>query len=82
MQAKDTATALFKQLDNTIKEPLLQGKIVSIGISHADNLKQAKELEEIIINTYPQIKIQFVTAMGSVIGAHVGPGALICCSIN
>ncbi|MFA5087035.1 MAG: DegV family protein [Candidatus Paceibacterota bacterium] len=82
MQAKDTANALFKQVESIIKEPLAQGKKVSIAISHADNPTEAKSLEELFAKNYPQAKIEFTAAMGPVIGAHVGPGALICCTVQ
>lgn len=82
MQAQDTANALFKQIESVVKEPLANNKKISVAISHADNLAEAQKLEELIIKNYPQIKIEFVTTMGSVIGAHVGPGALISCSIQ
>lgn len=82
MQAKDTANALFKQIESIIKEPLAQGKKISIAISHADAAEEAKKLEEIFAKNYPQVKIEFVAPMGSVIGAHVGPGALISCTIQ
>jgi DegV family protein with EDD domain len=82
MQAKDTANALFKQMETTVKPALEQGKKVSVGISHSDSLADAETLKKTITEKYPQIKIEFVTATGPVIGAHIGPGALICCSVE
>lgn len=82
MQAQDTANALFKQTENIIKDPLSNNKKISLAITHADNLTEAQKLKELFIKNYPQIKIEFVTQMGPVIGAHVGPGALISCTIQ
>ncbi len=82
MKAADTANALFQQLETTIKQSIEQNKKISVGISHSDNSIEAENLKKYIIEKYPQIKIEFVTATGNVIGAHIGPGALISCSIE
>ncbi|NCB09896.1 MAG: DegV family protein, partial [Bacteroidia bacterium] len=82
MQAQDTASALFKQSEDIIKKPLSEGKKCQIGISHADSLEQAQKLRGLIEKKYPQVKIEFISLTSVVIGAHVGPGTLICCSIE
>jgi DegV family protein with EDD domain len=82
MQATDTANALFKQLESVVRQPLEHGKKISIGISHADSLAEAEKLKNAIVAKYPQIRIEFVTSTGQVIGAHIGPGALIACSVE
>ena len=82
MQAKDTANALFKQIESLIKDPLAQGKKISIGISHSDTLFEAEKLKELLIKNFPEIKIEFLADMGSVIGAHTGPGTLVSCFIE
>lgn len=82
MQAKDTANALLKQLEDVIKKPLNNGKKCRVAISHADNLEQAQRLRGLIEEKYPQIKIEFVSITSPVIGSHVGPGTLICCSLE
>ncbi|MDD5569436.1 MAG: DegV family protein [Candidatus Pacebacteria bacterium] len=79
MQAKDTAGALFKQLESDTKKPLEESKKITVVISHANNLPEAEKLRNLITEKYPQIEILFSTLTGPVIGAHVGPGALICC---
>ncbi|MFA5013106.1 MAG: DegV family protein [Candidatus Paceibacterota bacterium] len=81
MQAKDTADALFKQLESIVKDPLADGKKVSVAISHADNPGEAENLKKMIEEKYPSAKIEFVTETGPVIGAHIGPGSLICCCL-
>ena len=80
MQAKDTANALFKQLEDTLKKPLSEGEKCRVAISHADNLEEAQKLRGLIEEKYPQVKIEFISITSIVIGAHVGPGTLICCS--
>jgi len=82
MQAKDTADALFKQIESVIKKPLSESKACTIAISHADNLEEAQKLRTLIIDKYPQVKIEFISVTSMVIGCHVGPGTLICCSIE
>jgi len=82
MQAKDTSDALFKQIESVIKKPLSENKSCKIAISHADNLEEAQKLKTLIEDKYPQIKIEFLSITSPVIGCHVGPGTLICCSIE
>jgi len=82
MQAQDTANALFKQLEDVIKKPTNEGKKCRVAISHADNLEQAQRLRGLIEEKYPQIKVEFISITSAVIGCHVGPGTLICCSLE
>lgn len=79
MQAKDTAEALFKQLGASIKETLRNNGKIRVGISHFGNPVEAEKLKDLIEQICPQIKIDFVTTMGPVVGSHTGPGTLICC---
>lgn len=73
MQANDVPTALLKEL---IKETI--GKKVRIAIGHADNLEGAQKIKEIIEKELPEIEIAFLSLVDSIIGVHIGPGALIC----
>jgi len=82
MQANDTSDAMFKQIESVIKKPLLENKTCNIAISHADNLEEAQKLRTLILDKYPQVKIEFISITSMVIGCHVGPGTLICCSIE
>jgi DegV family protein with EDD domain len=76
MKAKDTAEALFKELQG-LKNPKLR-----IGISHGDNLEEALRLEKMIKENLPESKIDFISMTSFVIGAHVGPGAVIVCALE
>ena len=82
MQAKDTAEALFKQFEDVAKKPLSENKVCRVAISHADNLEGAQKLRTLIEEKYPQIKVEFISVTSMVIGCHVGPGTIICCSIE
>ncbi|MFA5232231.1 MAG: DegV family protein [Candidatus Paceibacterota bacterium] len=79
MQAKDTASALLKETENLIKR--LPGKYRA-AISHADNLNEALRLEKMIEDRFPGMKIEFVNMTSFVIGAHVGPGAVLVCLLQ
>ena len=46
-----------------------------VFISHADCMKDVRELEEILKNRYGA-KVSVITDVGPVIGAHSGPGTL------
>lgn len=82
MQAKDMAEALFKQFEDTAKKPLSENKVCRVAISHADNLEGAQKLRALIEEKYPQIKVEFISVTSMVIGCHVGPGTVICCTIE
>lgn len=82
MQASDTAEAMFRQFEDVIKKPLSENKSYRTAISHADNLEGAQKLRTLIEEKYPQVKIEFISLTSMVIGCHVGPGALICSSIE
>ena len=80
MQAKNASDALLKELDVQIKEPLAQGEVCRIIISHAGVPEDAEKIKNNILEKYKEkVKIEFISLTSYVIGAHVGPGALICC---
>ena len=82
MQAKDTANALFKQVESVIKKPLEDGLTCRVAISHADAEEEGEKLKKLFEDNYPQVKVAFIGQTSPVIGSHVGPGTLICCSIE
>lgn len=80
MQAKDPATALLKALDDIVKEPLEKGKKCRIIITHGDNGLEAEKIKASVDEKYGEsVRTEFIGLIGPVIGAHVGPGSLICC---
>jgi len=80
MQAKDRPMALFRELEKETKKEREFGKRIRVAIAHADNLEGAQRLKEIIEHEFKEnIDVAFVHLISTVIGAHVGPGTLICC---
>jgi len=80
MQAKDPASALFKTLEDLGKDIISQGKRCRIIITHGDNYTEAEKVKNAIEEKYQgKIIIEFIGLIGPIIGAHIGPGALICC---
>jgi len=83
MNAKDISEALFKQFEDINKKSLAEGKTYRIAISHADNILGAEKLEQMFSKKYPsQVKIDFISMTGVFIGSHVGPGTLMCCTLE
>ena len=83
MNAKDTAEALFKQFEDKNKKSISEGKKFRIAISHADNMKEAQNLKSLFEQKYSsQTKVDFISMTGIFIGSHVGPGTLMCCSME
>ena len=77
MRAKDRPTALFREFEKEIEEGRKSGKKIRGAITHADNLKDAQRLKEMLKKEFPDIEITFLHLISAVIGAHVGPGSLI-----
>jgi len=73
MQAKDMSAALFKELKKNT-----EGKKIKVAIVHADNLEEAEKLKKIINNELKEAEIIFLNLIDSIIGVHIGPGAVIC----
>lgn len=83
MNAKDISEALFKQFEDINKKSLTEGKTYRVAISHADNIVGAEKLEQMFSKKYPsQVKIDFISMTGVFIGSHVGPGTLMCCTLE
>lgn len=82
MKANDTADALFRQFEDVTKKPFSENKTCQVAISHADNLETAQKLRTLIEDKYPQATVEFISVTSMVIGCHVGPGTVLCCSIE
>jgi len=81
MQATDVATAILKELDSQIKPYLEKGKTCRVIISHAGAPSDADKVTSEAKEKYKdKIKIEYISSTSYVIGAHIGPGALICCA--
>lgn len=79
INAKDIAEALLKHFEDVAKKGLQEGKKYRVAISHADNIEKANELKSLLSNKFgDKIKVDFISMTGPFIGAHVGPGTLMC----
>ncbi|KPJ57535.1 hypothetical protein AMJ49_00190 [Parcubacteria bacterium DG_74_2] len=71
---KDIATALFKEFETKLSK-LKSNGIIKVAITHADNLKEAIELKEMVQNL-KNTEISFINLIGNILGGLTGPGAL------
>lgn len=79
IHAKDIAEALLKQFEDVTKKGIQEGKNYRVAISHADNIEKANELRSLLLEKFKdKIKVDFISMTGPFIGAHVGPGTLMC----
>jgi DegV family protein with EDD domain len=83
MNAKDIAEALLKQFEDVTKKAMQEGKKYRVAISHADNMEKANELKSLLSDKFgDKIKVDFISMTGPFIGAHVGPGTLMCATLE
>ena len=54
-----------------------QGKTYRVAIGHANCEENAKRLHEELLDKLPDIESSYVTELGSALGVHAGPGALV-----
>lgn len=79
IHARDIAEALLKQFEDVTKKEMQEGKKYRVAISHADNIEKANELKSLLEDKFGgKIKVDFISLTGPFIGAHVGPGTLMC----
>ena len=74
--AKSEAEALFKKIKKESKKERKEGKLIRAVIQHADNESKAKNLKKLLKEI--GIEVSFLSLASPVIGAHTGPGTLIC----
>jgi len=72
-KTKDIATALFEEFENKISK--IEGKIVKIAITHADNLKEVEKLKK-MVQKLKNVEISFLNLIGNVLGGLAGPGTI------
>ena len=53
------------------------GKTYRLSIGHANCLKEAENLKQIIEENYKKIESIDLLEIGSALGVHTGPGALL-----
>jgi DegV family protein with EDD domain len=71
---KDLSSALFEEFKSKILKEKIDSEI-KIAITHADNEKEAKKLEDLILKV-KNCKIEFKNIIGNIVGGLSGPGAL------
>ena len=49
---------------------------LKVGIAHADAPERAEQLRKMVRGERPSAKIELVTTLGAVLGAHAGPGTV------
>ncbi len=72
--ARDILLALFKQFEKEVKEL----KKIRVAITHGDDLRSAKKLKKMIEKRFKTAKVVFINIIDNIIGAPIGPDALIC----
>jgi len=73
-RAKDLSGALFEEFKNKILKEKIESQ-VKTAITHADNEKEAKKLENAILKV-KNCKVEFTNIIGNIVGGLSGPGAL------
>ena len=71
---RDLSGALFEEFKSKILKEKVKSEIKT-AITHADNEKEAKKLEDLILKV-KNCKIEFKNIIGNIVGGLSGPGAL------
>jgi DegV family protein with EDD domain len=71
---KDLSSALLEEFKSKILKEKIDSEI-KIAITHADNEKEAKKLENLILKV-KNCKIEFKNIIGNIVGGLSGPGAV------
>jgi DegV family protein with EDD domain len=71
---KDLSSALFEEFKSRISREKEESEI-KVVITHADNEKEAKKLEN-LIKGLKNCQIEFLNVIGNIVGGLSGPGAL------
>ena len=66
-----------KKLANFVMNRHSVGKTYRFSIGHANCIEQAEELKKIIEENYKKIDTIDLLEIGSALGVHTGPGALL-----
>jgi len=72
--ARDIATALFKQFEAKIGKTKNKIRIV---ITHGDDLKGSQRLKEMIENKFKNTEVVFINNINNIVGAVCGPDAIV-----
>ena len=72
---KETSEGLFREIKKKSKKVRDKGKKIRVVIAHCDNIEEANKLKQKLKKI--KAEVSFIGLTGPVLGAHVGPGALI-----
>jgi DegV family protein with EDD domain len=72
---KDLSSALFEEFKSKILKEKINCEIKTV-ITHADNEKEAKKLEDLILKV-KNCKVEFKNIIGNIVGGLSGPGAVV-----
>ncbi|MHB8470809.1 MAG: DegV family protein [Gaiellaceae bacterium] len=70
------ARKAFQEFVDALSSETEDSPNLRIGIAHADAPERAAQLEKMVRDLRPQATIECETMLGTVIGAHAGPGAV------
>jgi len=71
---KDLSSALFEEFKSKILKEKIDS-VIKTAITHADNEKEAKKLEDLILKV-KNCKVEFSNVIGNIVGGLSGPGAV------
>ena len=66
----------FLEFANVFEGATVDRPSLHVGIAHADAPDRAEALRKMVRATRPAAKIELVTSLGPVVGAHAGPGTV------
>ena len=72
---KEMSEGLFREIKKKSKKARDKGKKIRVVIAHCDNLEEADKLKQKLKKI--KAEVSFIGLTGPVLGAHVGPRALI-----
>ena len=68
---------LLRRFARHVARRAQRGKIYRVAIGHANCQDDADRLREHLLNKLPGIESSYITELGSALGVHAGPGALV-----
>ncbi|MDD3292603.1 MAG: DegV family protein [Candidatus Pacebacteria bacterium] len=74
-RVKEMSKILFEEFEKNTQKIRQSGKKIIAGITHADNLEEAKKLKDLLSKI--NVEVIFSSFVCLPIGSHIGPGALV-----
>ncbi len=68
--------ASMQEIVNLLKETIVEPEKQTVYVLHADCPDEAKELEQMVREAIPNVKDTYITYIGPIIGASIGPDAI------